>query len=65
MREYGVDRALEIEVSTADEFQWTGLKGEPIDPDHAWWDYQGMSDMKARGRSEGVCPPASVTHRQR
>ena len=57
LREYGVDNALAIEAPTADELQWTDVKGEPIDPDHTWWGYKGMSAIEKRARREGKWPP--------
>lgn len=57
LREYGMAKALEIEAPTAEELQWGDLKGEPIDPEHAWWGYKGMSAIEIAARRLGKWPP--------
>lgn len=57
LREYGLGKAKEIEAPTAEELQWTDLKGEPINPDHSWWGYEGLSEVEKTARSLGKWPP--------
>ncbi|WP_206453870.1 hypothetical protein [Aurantimonas marina] len=57
LREFGVAQALEIDAPTADELLWTDVKGDPVDPDHTWWGYNGMSAVERKGRSQGKWPP--------
>ncbi len=56
LREYGLTNALKIEAPTTDELQWTDLKGEPVDPDHSWWGYKGVSAVESALRRYGKWP---------
>jgi|GEM_PF-5312253 len=37
LKTIGLTAALAIAPPSPDELRWTGLSGEPIDPDHHWW----------------------------
>lgn len=46
--------AFSMVQPTLEELEWCDVSGEPLDPSHPWWGYQGPSAIELRARREGL-----------
>jgi len=45
---------------TSDELGWTDVTGDPLDPSHPWWGYQGPSAVELRAQRAGLPWPPEI-----